>query len=237
MRIINPVMLSRHISTTLKNGLLAYYSCNDTVNDSHTGNKHATGSNISYDDGKLGRAMYFNSTLNAFASFDYQLVNNVSTFSISFWFKTNSTGGIFAFQNTSPFAVPSNYAPGVYVGNNNKLVGAHWNGSRRYVVSTTNVNDNNWHHGVYRISADNMTLHIDGVLSATYNSSTLLTTVVSNSKMQIGTNYTNGWGYANSSWWKYEGYLQAFGIYNRYITDAEIADLWNDGNGLPYTSF
>lgn len=69
--------------------------------------------------------------------------------SISAWFKTTSPGVLASVQAdpvTSGSTTTKGYDPVLYVGTDGKLNAKWWNGSIAPIVSTSNVNDNQWHH-------------------------------------------------------------------------------------------
>jgi len=78
-------------------------------------------------------------------------VTGTTYVSVSLWFRTattSSSGPLFCEQNAALTATPSNATCSLYVGTDGKLHGQWYVGSGSQMVSTTTVNDTNWHHVV-----------------------------------------------------------------------------------------
>src|SRR5262249_53434959 len=68
---------------------------------------------------------------------------------LEIWFKAGSgqTGTLFGELDTPIPTAPTNYVPNVYLGTDHKLHGV-WQGGQRWMGSTANVDDNQWHQAV-----------------------------------------------------------------------------------------
>ena len=148
---------------------------------------------------------------------------------ISIWFKTTSTtGGILvAIQKnalSSGPALPSQYDPVLYVGNNGKLYGEWWNGSAAPAISTTKVDDGIWHHAVLTASTTSQTLTLDGATQQTLTGATTF--------QFAPANLTFGTGYIGGNWPAEPNYQKTSSDY-RYYLNGEIAAITYSYPGGP----
>jgi Concanavalin A-like lectin/glucanases superfamily len=86
---------------------------------------------------------------------------------ISLWFKTSKPDGVlFSLQGArlAPAGrTPGGYDPVLYIGDNGKLYGQWWNGSKRRPLGTSRpVDDGLWHHVVLTASGHDQHLYLDG---------------------------------------------------------------------------
>jgi Concanavalin A-like lectin/glucanases superfamily len=86
---------------------------------------------------------------------------------LSLWFKTTKPDGVlFSLQDAQlkpRGRTPGGYDPVLYIGDNGKLYGQWWNGSKRSPLGTPGpVDDGLWHHVVLAASAHEQRLYLDG---------------------------------------------------------------------------
>jgi hypothetical protein len=160
--------------------------------------------------GKLGQAFNFDGVD------DYTDSNTTisvpTDFSVSWWMKTSQTGGgrVFAWGFTR-FAYLNSL-----IGKLNFTVDGDGTGS---TYSTTNINDNKWHHITYVVSGNTQTLYVDGVQEATATETTNTTAT----SVKLASDYSVGGDY--------EGLLDDWRLYSRTLSAAEVRGLYNTGAG------
>jgi hypothetical protein len=149
---------------------------------------------------------------------------------ISIWFKTTSTtGGVLVSMQKNALssgpALPSQYDPVLYVGNNGKLYGEWWNGSAAPAVSTTKVDDGVWHHAVLSAGTSSQTLTLDGVTQQTLTGAT--------SFQFAPANLAFGAGYIGGNWPAEPNYQKTGSSDYRYYLNGEIAAITYSYPGGP----
>ena len=91
-------------------------------------------------------------------------------------------------------------------------------------IASSSVSDNTWYLGTVTFNNGNLNLYIDNNNVGTWSGVTLTTTTGSNT---IGTN-----AFGES----FKGNLDEVAFWNRTLTPAEIATLYNNGSGLSLIS-
>ena len=198
----------------LTDNLQAFYKLSDTSDSSGNNRTLTNNGNVSFASGKIGNAAHLgpDQTLSA----NIELLEGPK--SCSFWFKRNSSndGGGYSTYNY----VVMGFAQGSPSGLGFTL---NDSGSIMEVVSEQTYNDDVWHHvcGVWNGSA--IKSFIDGILTPSnefpYNilSNAAIDAIVIKEEL----------GFARG-----EVSVDAFGIWNRALSDAEVAELYNSGTGL-----
>jgi len=97
-------------------------------------------------------------------------------------------------------------------------------------IGEADLNTLTWYHLVGRINASHISVWVNGVENASvatggnyFDSST--------DKTYIGDTTVHG------GWDNFDGLIDEIGVWNRSITDAEISDLYNSGDGMTYEYF
>ena len=195
--------------TGLRDGLLAFYRLSNTSDSSGRGNTLTNNGNVSFASGKIGNAAVFDGSNYLDVSMA-SLPQGSQDRTISFWFNSSNIGA----------QVPLYYgnASGgelvlFYIGQNTVIVSPYGDG----VYSSETVNNGNWHHILFETNNQTWLLYIDGVLKDSQYRSTSTN----------GTMLTMGSGPDGST----EGSIDAVGIWNRALSDAEVALLYNNGTG------
>lgn len=188
--------------------------------------------------GKVGLAFSFNGSFGS-----VQLPDNFfpfapggnQPFTFETWFKTGSGGVILGRQDTEPWGLlPTNYAPGIYVGNDGRLrVQMFWNGTvlgpKNPVTSQAAVNDNDFHHVAVIYDGTQQIVYLDG---AEMGRATYAPTGANvNYKYQLGTGYALGWPSAlsGSPWFGFNGLIDEPTMYSRAITPEEVQSIYAAG--------
>jgi hypothetical protein len=188
-------------------GLLAFWKL-DNVNDSSgNGNTLTNNNSVTFSSGKIGNSATVSPNV-------YLSVNTVvpsgSDFSVSSWFNESSHG------NNAAFVAAEN-------------AGGKWwfwtDGTNVYFTPTdysTTLGGvyslNTWTHAVASISSGTLSLYVNGVLIGTTGWS-----ASNSSQVRIGLDISNQ---------AFTGKVDAVGIWDRALTSGEVAQLYNNGNGV-----
>jgi hypothetical protein len=209
----------------LTDNLLAFYKLNDLTDSSGNNRTLTNNGNVSFASGKLGNAAVLNNgslSLNA-----APLFSNISELTISCWYKNSVNYAIFSIWagGSNDFSIVNGWGDdGSQIG-----MGFFTNSGGGYYSFGQNTkvpNDGNYHHLVmqYSSSASSFKFYKDGELIFSTSISGALATSQNLSKFIIGAQSD---GINNGS-----GSFDAFGIWNRALSDPEIANLYNSGTGL-----
>ena len=147
-----------------------------------------------------------------------------NTITYACWFKTSTRGALVGEQNANTWQTPSAYSPILYVDTAGKLRGGFYNGSVNNLVSGATVTDNNWHHAALTSTGSVQKLYLDGVLQGTWNGNVNRGAA---NVSQWGTAYAGGWPQSVNGWMYFSGSLDEMRIYNRALSDADVALLAN----------
>jgi hypothetical protein len=157
---------------------------------------------------------------------------NPPVFTISVWFKTNTTTGgkLVGFGNVQTGA-EANYDRHIYMDDSGKIYfGVFAGGIAEKIKSTLSYNNGAWHQAIASLSAGGMALYIDGGLIAT------------NTSVTVAENYAGYWriGYGSLLGWAspinpptspyFSGALDDVHIYHRALSAIEISSLYNNSS-------
>ena len=211
--------------STLLNGLLAYYSFEEAsgqLTDVVNGYDTTSVAGLSYQQtGKVNYCILMdgetsNATIGDNSNFDLQ------NFSLGGWMKTESyynplftnlinTGGNY-------------YGYGINLGGSGQATVFLCNGaSYEEAVGDDNLTDGEWHFIVGTYDHTTLKVYVDGILQDD-QVSTSMDIGFTNAVVRIG--YADG-GIA-------DGGLDEIGVWNRVLTQDEVTELWNSGNGKTY---
>jgi hypothetical protein len=221
--------------SSLKTSLVAAYNGESNANDAKGTNNGTAIGGLTYTTGKIGNAFQFNGTTSYVNMGDVMDVGTGS-WTYSCWFNTNdsTTGCIFS---KSIAAYSSGRVWGALY--NNKLTfNFHAGTNVINVEANTTISTNTWYHAIFMIDrANNLRIYINGVFQ------TLTTTGGTNSITGDTTNYNTNHPFRigsytaadnTSSLALFNGKIDAFNIWNKPLSDPEIAELYNSGNGPQY---
>lgn len=210
-----------------KDGLVAEWKFDHNVKDtSGTGNNGVLSGGTAFVHGKVGQALSFDGSSGVVSVPNSPSLNFGSTgsFSISLWMKSGQSG----------FGLLVDHRPnndGVYKGysiedNSGLLIGRIRDGSVHDVpvFSTTNVNDNQFHHVVFVVDRSVQTeyLYIDNNLQGTADTSTV-------GDIDATTNFLmGGQQLPNTPVDFYSGILDQVRVYDRSLSPSEISVLFNE---------
>lgn len=177
-----------------------------------------------YGAGIINNGVITNNAANRHLTASHNAVYNFGTgaFSMSFWAKLNDTT-LNATENTVRHYSGGGWVTQFKATNRQIFFFATTTGP---ATSTTNAipNDTNWHHYVCTRSGATATIYVDAVnqtLSATVGSGTVDVTT----PFYIG---SNGSGEA------FDGTIDEVYLWNRALSSAEVAELYNGGAGIQY---
>ncbi len=153
------------------------------------------------------------------------------SYSYSFWVKSSEPNDETSARIIQAWDGSSSYAISVQV--RYDLFGC-------YIYDITSINsvllsnpsaevwDGAWHFVAFVCNTNVLTLYLDGSYYTQTNISITGTTETS-SQLQFGNNYNNNR--------HFKGNIEQVAIWSRAITEAEISQLYNSGNGLPYSQW
>lgn len=152
-----------------------------------------------------------------------------ASYTLSFWYKSNTTNQnnkrVLTVQGTNICSGWNNYngSMGFYTGAGNSNVNTTPVVERRALIPDATINDNNWHHVAYTISAVNTwQIYLDG---SEYNnpwSGTTETRSFNNSTYFAVTTYEGGDNYNTICG------IDQIRLFSKVLTATEIGDLYNE---------
>lgn len=163
-----------------------------------------------------GQSQYVQLPMNFISPYD-----STKQFTINIWFKTpNNKGTLFGEQDNSTPGTSSG-VPAIYIDSNGKLVTTCFYGGNtsNVTVSSSRVDDNNWHNVVVTYSGTTQTTYIDNFLIGTL-SKTQTNYGGSNKYYFLCTGYSAG--YPNSNGDYFEGRIGYFAVYNKLYDPSKI---------------
>jgi len=224
----------KHHPRIVTNGLTYYL---DAANSrSYSGSGNTINSLISGIGATLVNGVGFTSSNNGSFFFDatddycrlptnFFIHDSGTSFSVSLWFKTSTTGMILGQENGATPGTGSGWVPAIYVDTNGKLrTSCFWGGSTaNQSTSSASVNDNLWHQVNVTFESTSHKSYLDGVL---------FDTITKTQTSYSGTYYYYIGSGKNSSWTStgnmtFSGNISNFLFYNRALTSAEILQNYN----------
>lgn len=212
-------------SVNLNSGLQAFYKLDDTSDSSGNGNTLTNSGGVTFASGKIGNAAVFDGSNYLTIPSSPSLVLADTSWNISLWVNFNTVAG--GEQNIiESFTPPAGPGWTLYLINGNI---EFYTGSEP--ITTVSVQANQWYNIVVnRNDQGDLKIFINGNLE--YTGSHNVTSFEGD--WVIGSRGTDS-SFLNGS-------MDAVGIWNRALSDAEIAALYNNGAGLevevpppPYT--
>jgi hypothetical protein len=218
-------------SSSLKTSLFAAYNGESNANDSFGTNNGTAVGGLTYTAGKIGDAFQFNGTTsyvslpNTSGQFNF-----TGDFTVSAWINVpNYTGGKVIFSN---YLSGGTYGYGIliYLNGNVFSIQLHNGNTISQYQTVGGIPTNSWHHITFvRKVGQAAKIYINGTLaSGSYSlgDSSITPSFPGTQIVNIG-GYSNGSGLAN--------YKQdATTIWNKELTQSEITELYNSGNGAQY---
>jgi hypothetical protein len=219
--------------SSLKTSLYASYNGESNTNDSFGSNNGTANGGLTYGTGKIGNAFVGNGS-NAYVSLPNDTFKFTNAFSINVWVNISSSTTNSVFIENYNYPVP----------NESGYIFEHLsNGNIRFYMMTSPYsptqlnysyagNYNGWHMLTLTKASSSgaLKLYIDGVLVTSNNSPGTIYYHTSNYSSIGVARYTGG----ASGYLENGGKIDALNIWQKELTQSEITELYNSGNGAQY---
>ena len=213
--------------STLPNGLEAFYKLDDLTDSSGNGYALTDVGGVTFSSGKIGNCAVFDGTDKVLKNENISLAGS-SELTLSLWVKTSN----FSQQGTNIVGIWGNSNGAdtqfeAYYDSSSIGLIVQTPGAMQTPPSTMSIADGNWHHCVLVFKDGNKVYGIyDGVKTDINNFST---TTISNNIAYFGIGRTSQTMYGGVN--HFDGEIDAVGVWNRALSDAEAAELYNSGAG------
>ena len=221
-------------SSSLKTSLFAVYNGESNANDSFGSNNGTAQGGLTYTTGKIGNAFNLNGT-NSYVTLPSNTLTPSGDFSISLWFNTNS-------ESTERHILSNVHKQGGAAGQwkgwdiftyASKVYFRLWNTNvNSEVISTTAIVNSTWYNVTVTKSGTTQRIYINGTLEATNNSAVTPNYTSPNYPVIGAQFYHTSAGYDTST--LFNGRIDAISSWNKALTQSEITELYNSGNGAQY---
>lgn len=208
----------QYSSPPLWNGLVAYYTGDNTANDAKETYNGTLVNGATYGTGKIGSAFSFDGINDYMSTAINSPINSSLPHTYSCWVK------------------PTALSIGIFVGNGTSMLGIRGGGNLTFFQYYVNAEKNSgyilplntWTHitVTYKgtsFGANNVLIYVNG--SLVYTGS--LSMPAGGGKVFLGSNNAGSGGF-------YNGLLDEVGVWNRTLTAAEVTELYNAGAGKQY---
>jgi hypothetical protein len=240
----------RIVGTNTTTGLKAYYKFEDNGTNSQTTGvglgADATvvlSGNTSYVTGKLSKALSFDGADDyaiigsSLSNFNF-MHNTTHEFTLAFWFKSSDMSSMGMIFTTAGDTGSSKYGIAIRRNNSSTMAVNFAAGTNQNRLQDTKAGfstDGNWHHIVITAKASDSTNSLqywqDGVsLGTTSNTGKVFSDTNATYAPMLGAETTS------SPEQDLNGQIDNLNIWNRRLSDAEIATLYNSGTGIVITS-
>ena len=212
----------------LTDNLQAFYKLSDTSDSSGNNRTLTNNGDVSFASGKIGNAAVFDGDFSKYLDIPNgnQVLQGATGFSFSAWFNKSADVAwqrLFGFSsNSGPMALFC--TTDSQAGSNSIEFGFYdiLNGNGvNTTISEFSPSVGQWYHVVGTISSDKIKLYVDGQQISesdkTFNFSESYDTYF------VGSQYQDT---------PFNGQVDAVGIWNRALSGAEVAELYNNGTGL-----
>ena len=178
--------------------------------------------------GNAGKAYSFNGSTQYITTATQYV--NPPNFTLSVWFKTNTTtGGKLLGFGVSQSGTSYQYDRHIYMNDAGQIYFGVYPGSVKTINSALSYNDNSWHLATATLSSTSgMALYIDGAQVA--NDPSVTTAESTTGYWRIGYDNMNGWTSQPSSHY-FPGSLDDILIYHRALSAGEVSMLYTSPNG------
>ena len=218
-------------SSSLKTSLYAAYNGESNANDSFGTNNGTAIGGLTYTTGKIGNAFQFNGS-NSYIHLPENSIRFTNSFSTSFWLKTtvNQTGGGGLISDYYWGSESWGYI--ISLRTDNKI-SVFWRKDSTFnsVVSSSALSLNQWNYisVVWDKVNTNWKIYINGVLD-----NQLTSVNASNITYAVGSNRTNIGSINSYGPDCLNGSMDSINFWNKTLTQSEITELYNSGNGAQY---
>jgi len=205
---------------SLLTGLQAFYKLSDLTDSSGNNLTLTNNGDVTFASGKIGNAATLDG-INQTLSTTLNGGGYVSGTSVSMWMKktgSKSTCGLIQ-------AVDGDFSGWTVINEGDSgwfLLAGSGSGWSLQTSSFLGIDDS-WHHVAIIFDPSNINIYIDGSLIAQETAVDYTT-----ASIKIGSyDYFSG-----STSQTFDGQIDAFGVWSRALSDAEVSALYNSGNGL-----
>jgi len=193
-------------------GLISYYKLDSNALDYYSSNNSVVDTDLTYVSGKVNNAVSLNGTSSKI-NFGIPTDFNISIGTLSAWIKTSGAGASYRSIFCKDVAWGMFLLDGVF--------GTYsWGSPVGFKSTGVNLNDGNWHHVVFVFDSGtaNNYLYIDSVLALT-------------TSMSIGNLTQSVFIGGNTVGQNFNGIIDEVSIYNVKLTQTDIDNIYNSGNG------
>jgi len=180
-----------------------------------------------YDSANKGSIVFDGSNDHTLLPTNFFSYPSLTTFTISLWFRSSQTSGgtLFGQQNSNNPSSAGGWVPVVYLRSDGKIrVEPFWTGgSSSFILSSSTLNDDNWHNIVTTFNSGTNQLYVDGVY-VTQQTGRTLTSYTSTYYYIIGAGYAASRGLGTNY---FSGNIANFSFYNRALSSTEIQQNFN----------
>jgi len=211
-------------SVNLASGLQAFYKLSDTSDSSGNNRTLTNNGNVSFASGKIGNAAVFDGSNWMSSPVDQTGITN---YTLACWVKldTNSSGPQSLINGLTGNAWQNG---GITLDLQDKFPIAYANfggDSLGYgLTSQTELATDTWYHLVGVRNNGQLKIYINGSVDC-------VSDTIDNTPIPGGSSVSLGQN-ADGTYGPFTGSMDAVGIWNRALSDAEVAALYNSGNGL-----
>ena len=226
-------------SSSLKTSLYAVYNGESNTNDSFGSNNGTPQGGLTYTAGKIGNAFSFNGT-NAYVTLSTSACNfGTNSMSLSLWFYPNSGNVLqslihkgLTWANIPGFSL---LLDNRYNSNQRGITFGLGDGYDFETISTVgSYTTTSWNHLIctWDVVSKTVKIYINGLETA-YTQSSIGGTGFSGISSFDNNGFNVQIGRYETSYY-FNGQIDAFNIYNRVLTQSEVTELYNSGNGAQY---
>jgi arabinan endo-1,5-alpha-L-arabinosidase len=194
----------------LTDNLQAFYKLSDLSDSSGFNRTLTNNGNVSFASGKIGNAAVFDGSNELEGNFQIPFSDSAS---VSLWFNANSLPFECSLFGKRIESTPTVNLAIIYDGR----VWLNDYTTPQMSSDAGIISQNTWYHIGFKTESGNMSLYINGSLIQT-SQSTLAT---------VGQFFIGSGSNINY----FDGQIDAVGIWNRALSSAEFAELYNSGNG------
>lgn len=156
---------------------------------------------------------------------DISVLNSVSAFSVSAWFRTNTSATMYILSGVgSSGSFNTGFQVYLSVGNPHLAVGNGVSGYDGAKNTTANLGDNTWHHVAAVMDGSTYTVYVDGSSSG---STDIGTTTVSTTPSTNGDDFKIGARFDDNNTYAFNGYIDDVAVFNRALTSTEVSGIYN----------
>lgn len=206
-----------------------------TTNDALLVNNGTAVGGLTYDIGKVGTAFMFNGT-NAHVLMPVNSMKK-TTFSMNFWIFNRSAQNATIFSDFGNDGTNKGFYLDLSSLSSHTIRFVGFNSSTNTIALSATGNPgflNRWSMATITVSGTSVKIYLDGTLSASGTMSNTLN-YVANSYPCIGAFKSNN--NTPNSYLSNGTKIDAFGIWNKELTQSEITELYNSGAGKQYVSY